>query len=68
MIEEQKHGTGYDMSEVKITKGPTIAHFECDNCGTEFEVPEYKCKTKMAGMNECHTVFKCPTCGNECWE
>lgn len=62
------NNTGYDMSEVKITKGPTIAQFVCTNCGTEFEVPEYKCKTKMTGMNECHTVFKCPTCGHECWE
>jgi transcription elongation factor Elf1 len=68
MTEEQKHGIGYDMSEVRIVKGPTIAVFKCAICGTEFEVPAYKCKRKMTGLNECHTVFNCPTCGKECWE
>jgi hypothetical protein len=69
MTEEQKMGgTGLLSSDVKIIKGPTIAHFVCSNCGCEFEVPEYKCKTKKTGMCEVHTVFKCPICNDECWE
>ena len=67
MIEEQKLGGLGDSSDIKITKGPKMAHFVCDECGTEFELPEYKCKSKQTGLCEYHIVHRCPTCGDECW-
>ena len=68
MVKENTHISS-DASAVgrQIVKPAIKRNFVCDNCGTEFNVLQYKCEYRQTGLNEYHYTYSCPECHDTCY-
>lgn len=53
--------------DVEIVKPAIKRNFVCANCGTVFNVLQYKCEHRQTGLNEYHYTHSCPECHDICY-